>query len=237
VEAPQSVAGQYVNVNFKKRNSSGVYEYIDTIEPHPTLDSEGKFSYSYWGVGAGEWEVIVVYPGFGNLAESRTVEGAHRFHVGDGYRFEFRQSNKCVSTSGGGTSNGTAIIQWDCDANYNNWADGQVYSVKPVAPAGSNYFEVIPDSNTSMCLDVAGGPSATQNGAVVQLWQCLGESQTNQIWHIVPIAGQEPWFAFIAKHSGRCMTVSENSTANGARFLQWDCAWAGSQQWRWLPVG
>jgi glucosylceramidase len=113
-----------------------------------------------------------------------------------------------------------------------------VYSVKPVAPAGSNYFEVIPDSNTNMCLDVAGGPSATQNGAVVQLWQCLGENQTNQIWHIVELASpNQGWFAFIAKHSGRCMTVSENSTANGARFLQWDCAWAGSQQWRWLPVG
>ena len=237
VEAPQSVAGQYVNVNFKKKNSSGVYEYVERIEPPPTLNSEGKFSYSYWGVGAGEWEVVVVYPGFGVLAESKTPEEAHRFHVGDGYRFEFRQSNKCVSTSGGGTSNGTAIIQWDCDGNYNP-SDGQVYSVKPMAPAGSNYFEVIPDSNTNMCLDVTGGPGATQNGATVQLWQCLGESQTNQIWHIVELASpNQGWFSSIAKHSGRCMTVSENSTANGAGFLQWDCSYAGSQQWRWLPVG
>jgi hypothetical protein len=238
IEAPQPVAGQYVNVNFKKyNNATGIYEYVDTVEPHPTLNSTGQYSYSYWGVGTGDWEVVVVYPGFGSLAESRTPEGAHRFHVGDGYRFEFRQSHKCVSTSGGGTTNGTPIIQWDCDPNYNPW-DGQVYSVVPVSPPGSNYFQIRPDSNTGMCLDVAGGPSATQNGAVVGLWECLGEAQTNQIWHIVELASpNNGWFAFIAKHSGRCMSVSENSTANGARFLQWDCAWAGNQQWRWLPVG
>jgi Ricin-type beta-trefoil lectin domain-like/Ricin-type beta-trefoil lectin domain len=238
VEAPQSVSGQYVNVNFKKYNpSTGRYDYVDTIEPHPTLNSAGQWSYRYWGVGAGDWEVIVVYPGFGSLAESRSPEGAHRFHVGDGYRFQYRQSGKCVSTSGGGTGNGTAIIQWDCSPNPSP-GDGQVYSVVPVAPAGSNYFQIRPDSNTGMCMDVAGGTGATQNGAVVQLWQCLGEGQTNQIWNIVELASPNTgWFSFIAKHSGRCMTVSENSVANGARFLQWDCAWAGSQQWRWLPVG
>ena len=102
-------------------------------------------------------------------------EGTQRFHVGDGYRFEFRQSHKCVSTNGGGTSNGTAIIQWDCDANVGNWADGQVYSVEPVCTPGSNLFRVRPDSNHNMCLDVTGGPGATQNGATVQLWECFGD--------------------------------------------------------------
>jgi Ricin-type beta-trefoil lectin domain-like/Ricin-type beta-trefoil lectin domain len=238
VEAPQSVAGQYVNVNFKKYNpGTGRYEYVDTIEPHPTLNSASQWSYRYWGVGAGDWEVVVVYPGSGSLAESQTVEGTHRFHVGDGYRFQYRQSGKCVSTSGGGITNGTAILQWDCSPNPSP-GDGQVYSVVPVAPAGSNYFQIRPDSNHNMCMDVAGGTGATQNGAVIQLWECLGEGQTNQIWHIVELASpNNGWFAFIAKHSGRCMTVTENRIDNGARFLQWDCAWAGSQQWRWLPVG
>ena len=238
VEAPQSVAGQYVNVNFKKYNpGTGRYEYVDTIEPHPTLNSAGQWSYPYWGVGAGEWEVVVVYPGSGALAGSQTIEGTHRFHVGDGYRFQYRQSGKCVTTNGGGTGNGTAIIQWDC-APSPNPGDGQVYSVVPVSPPGSNYFQVRPDSAHNMCMDVAGGMGATQNGAVIQLWDCLGEDHTNQIWKIQELASpNNNWFAFIAKHSGRCMTVNENSTANLARFLQWDCAWAGSQQWRWLPVG
>ena len=63
-------------------------------------------------------------------------------------------------------------------------------------------------------------------------------NHTNQIWHILELASpNNGWFSFIAQHSGRCMTVNENSEANGARFLQWDCAWAGSQQWRWLKIG
>jgi hypothetical protein len=233
VEAPQSVAGQPVFVNFKRQNASGIYEFVDQVAM--TLNGAGEYSYNYWGVGAGNWEAIAIYPGSGLMAESRSPEGAHRFHVGDGYRFEFRQSNQCVSTNGGGTANGTAILQWPCSPNPSA-GDGQVYSVEPVAPVGGNYFRIRPDSATGQCLDVAGGPGATQNGAVIQLWNCFEPPATNQVWHIVELPNTG-WFAFLAQNSGRCMTVNENSLTPGARFLMWDCAWAGSQQWRWLPVG
>jgi hypothetical protein len=231
VEAPQAIAGQKVYINFKKWNGA---QYVYTSQAEATLNAAGQYSWSYFGVGSGDWEAIAIYPGSGNMAESRSPEGAHTFHVGDGYRFKFRNSNKCLSTSGGGTGNGTAILQWDCSGAPNP-ADGQVYSVVPVAPVGSSEFQIRPDSNTNMCLDVTS--ASTANGANLQLYQCLGEGQSNQIWHIVPIAGQAPYFGSIARHSNKCMDVTGQSTANGARIDQWECWWGGNQQWLWQPIG
>jgi hypothetical protein len=238
VEAPQSVSGQTVYVNFKKWDGS---KYVFTSQAAATLNGAGQYSVAYWGVGAGDWEAIAIYPGSGALGESRTDEGTHKFHVGDGYRFAFRNTSphKCLSTNGGGTSNGTAILQWSC-ASSANPTDGQVYSVEPVGTAGSNYFRIRPDSDTSKCLDITGGPGATENGATVQLWSCIDDwgDHTNQVFHIVQLASpNQEWFAFLPVNSGKCVTVSEDSTANGASFLQWDCAWAGSQQWQWEPIG
>ncbi len=220
-------AGRYVNVNFEKEVSPGNYQYIDTIEPHPTLDGAGHYSYENWGVGAGNWRVRTVFPGEGALAKSESEY--HYFHIGDGYRFRFRHSGRCLSTSGGGTSNGTQIIQWDCGAG--NPADGQVYSVVPV---GGGYFQIRPDSNTNMCLDVTGANPA--NGAFLELYQCI-PGAGNQLWYFTPISGQPPWFAAIAQHSGRCMNVEGSITANGARVLQWDCIWSGNEQWEWQSIG
>ena len=70
VESPQAVAGQYMNVNFKKYNpSTGLYEYVENDTAHPVLNGNGEYSYSYWGVVFGDWEVVAVYPGSGRRGE------------------------------------------------------------------------------------------------------------------------------------------------------------------------
>jgi hypothetical protein len=225
------MSGQWVNVNFQ-RLEGGEYKTVTGETRHDVLTPSGGFNYTYWGIGTGDWRTRVVFEGAGPLAED--VSEYRYFHVGDGYRFEFRNSGKCLSTSGGGTGNGTAILQWDCSPSPNP-GDGQVYSIVPVNPVGSSEFTVRPDSNTNMCLDVSG--ASTANGAYLQLYQCLGESQSNQIFHILPLAGQTEWFASIARHSNKCWDVIGQSTNNGARIDQWECWWGANQQWRWHKIG
>jgi hypothetical protein len=226
-----SLAGKYVNVNFQREVSPGNYQTVENESLHLNLDGSGHYVYYYWGIGTGHWRTRVVFPGDGPLAKDESEY--HYFQIKSGYRFKFRHSDKCLSTSAGGTANGTALIQWDCSPSPNP-ADGQVFSVVPVNPVGGNYFQIRPDSAHGKCVDVSG--VSYSDGAPLQLWDCLGEGQTNQIWNIVPIAGQPPWFASIAKHSGKCMDVAGASPNNGARVQQWGCYWGGNQQWLWQAI-
>ena len=227
-----NLSGKWVNVNFQRLEPNGKYETVEDRTIHPTLSASGYYSFTYRALGPGEWQTRVVFPGEGPLEEDKSEY--HPIHIGDGYRFKFRQSGKCVSTSENRTGNGTPIIQWDCSGSPSA-GDGQVYSIVPVQPYGSSEFTIRPDTNTGMCLDVSGANTA--NGTNLQLWECLGESQANQIWHIVPIANQPPWFASIARHSGKCMDVLGQSLNNGASIDQWECWWGGNQQWQWQSIG
>ena len=197
VEAPQSVAGQKVYVNFKKRDGSGTYVY--TSQYDATLNGAAQYTINYAGLSSGDWEAIAIYPGAASLAESKSPEGAHRFHVGDGYRFRFRNSGKCLSTSAGGTGNGTALIQWDCSPAPSA-GDGQVYSVKPVDGIGEYHFQIRPDSATGQCVDVTGGVGSTNNGASLQLWNCFDPPAANQVWRNIELSSpNQGWFAWIGK--------------------------------------
>jgi len=220
-----NMAGKRVYVEFEHSPGSGAEDTLPL-----TLEANGHFSYTYWGISTGTWYTRVHFLGEGPLAAGYSEYRS--FHVGDGYRFRFRQSGKCLSVSEGKTNNGAAILQWDCDP-VQSPGDGQTFSVVPV-----NYnseFEIKDDANTSMCLDVTN--VSQENGADLQLYQCLGAGQTNQVWHIVPIAGQAPWFASISANSGKCMDVSGESLNNGALIDQWECWWGGNQQWEWQGIG
>jgi hypothetical protein len=212
------LAGKSLNVNYSKETSPGVWTYMNTS--HPTLNSEGAYSYPNWQVAAGNWRVRTVFPGGEGLAES--VSGFQYFTIKSGYRFVWRHSGKCMTLSENSGANGKPIIQWPCFSPPSP-GDGQVFTLVPFA----NGYEIKINS-TGKCVDVTN--VSTANGAKLQQWDCLGAGQTNQIWSLVELAGQPGWFAFIAKHSGRCAEVPQSSTANGAWFQQWDCNWTGNQQ-------
>jgi Ricin-type beta-trefoil lectin domain-like len=224
-----STAGKYVNINFEKKEG-GQWVYKDTA--HANLDGGGNFEYPYWKVGVGDWRVRAVLEGDGALAESKSPY--REFHIGSGYHLVVRHSDKCMSLSGNNGANGTAIIQWECSPNPNP-NDGQVFTFVPMTPG---YFEILINSTSTptngKCVDVTGG--STENGANLQEYECIGPGQANQLWHVQPIQGQDPWNAFIAKHSGKCADVEQVSTANGMRVHQWECLWAGNQQWKFVPI-
>lgn len=215
----------YVNVNFQKL-VNGSWQTMSTVQR--TL-SNGSWSVDNWGVGVGEWRVRTVFPaGQGNFAEAQSEYRG--FTIRPGYQIVNRYSNKCMSLAGNNGASGTGIIQWTCSPNPSP-GDGQVMHRVPM-PGGGWQLKI---NSTGKCVDVTGGSQS--NGAWLQQWDCLGAGQTNQIWNVIPIAGQAPWLAFRAVHSQKCADVTGPSGDNGVRIQQWDCHWGGNQQWDMRPVG
>lgn len=226
------IGGNYVNVNYEKEVSAGKFELITSN--HPTLNNEGFYESKYEALGSGNWRIWTGFPGAGNLAASQSAKV--NIHLGTGYRFVFRHSGKCLNLYGNSAANGTPMVQWDCFANPSP-SDGEVFTLVPFE--NGTYFEILINSvstpTSGRCVDVTNGE--TGNGVKLQSYLCYNGALANQLWRWVPIAGQPPWNAFIAKHSGRCMDVEGVSTANGARLQQWDCNWTGNQQWKFQGVG
>ncbi len=219
------VNGVYVNINFERWNGSS-WSYVDTAHANVV---NGHYQYNFWAKGVGRWQTRTVLTKQGSFKGSES--NYHGFTIKSGYRLVNRHSSKCLSLSANNGANGTPIIQWDCSPAPSP-GDGQVITLVPIESEGQ-YFNVKINS-TGKCVDVTG--VSYENGAKLQEWDCLGAGQYNQQWHIVPIAGQPPYEALIARHSGRCMDVPGLSTANGAWLQQWDCWWGGNQQWYWQAI-
>lgn len=85
-----------------------------------------------------------------------------------------------------------------------------------------------PDA-TGKCMDVKDVSYA--NGAAIQLWDCLGGTQYNQVFYLVQNPSN-PWLVQIrASHSGKCLDVRDVSQSPGATLQQWDClGWGQTNQ-------
>ena len=75
-------------------------------------------------------------------------------------------TNKCFSTVGNGTGNGTRIEIQDCNGSYN-----QTWNI--TADANTGVFQ-IKNVASSRCLDVTG--RTTADGAPMEIWDCSGGS-------------------------------------------------------------
>ena len=135
-------------------------------------------------------------------------------------------SGDCVDDTNGSTSNGTAVQQWACYAGSTN----QEWQFQPTS---GGYYQVVTRNGPSAAWDVTGGPSATGNGTLVQLWSATGG--TNQQW--LPTLQSDGSYTFTARNSGNeCLDVTNRSTANGTQLQQWACT-AGdtAQTFRLVP--
>jgi O-glycosyl hydrolase len=116
-------------------------------------------------------------------------------------------AGKCLVTSGNTSVNGAKVVLGDCtNAAANQWT---------VSNATLQY--------AGMCADVN---QADTLGEPVQLWTCNGGS--NQ--QFLPQTNGE----LIGAHSGLCVDVTGNSTANGTQIELWTCTGKPNQQWK-LP--
>jgi glucosylceramidase len=122
-------------------------------------------------------------------------------------------SGDCVDDTNGSTANGTAVQQWACSAGSTN----QEWQFQPTS---GGYYQVVTRNAPSAAWDVTGGPSATGNGTLIQLWSAA--SGTNQQW--LPTQQSDGSYTFTARNSGNeCLDVTNRSTTNGTRLQQWAC--------------
>jgi glucosylceramidase len=140
------------------------------------------------------------------------------------YQVVNQTSGKCVDDAGWGTANGAAVQQWTCGTAQAN----QQWQLQTTS---GGYYRVVNRHAPSLAWDVAGGASATANGALIQLWTYGGGN--NQQWLPQAAAG---YYRMVARHSGRCLDVREASTANGARLQQYDCNGTAAQSFRLVAV-
>jgi glucosylceramidase len=122
-------------------------------------------------------------------------------------------SGDCVDDTNGSISNGAAVQQWACSAGSTN----QEWQFQPTS---GGYYQVVTRNAPSEAWDVTGGPSATGNGTLIQLWSAT--SGTNQQW--LPTLQSDGSYTFTARNSGNeCLDVTNRSTTNGTQLQQWAC--------------
>ncbi|MEU8524491.1 MULTISPECIES: RICIN domain-containing protein [Streptomyces] len=87
-----------------------------------------------------------------------------------GWNYKNQASGLCLDASGGGTSNGTAVIQWECNyaAANQKWSIDEDRFGRPTLRLAL----------TNKCLDISG--ESTSPGAGLILWEC--NSGWNQVW-------------------------------------------------------
>ena len=75
-------------------------------------------------------------------------------------------------------------------------------------------------SNTNQCIDIRA--ASQDNGAFVQMYQCLGPSQSNQIFYLWNVPGTQI-YQIQAAHSWKCLDVQGYSYQDWAYIQQYDC--------------
>ncbi|AEY85461.1 putative glycosyl hydrolase [Streptomyces hygroscopicus subsp. jinggangensis 5008] len=133
------------------------------------------------------------------------------------YQVVNANSGACLDAVDWGTANGTAVQQWTCGTGAN-----QAWQFRPV---GDGFYQVV-NRHNGKAWDVDGGSGATADGARVHLWDYV--AGTNQQWRPEPV-GSSGQYRFVARHSGKCLTVDNSSTANGARVSQQGCNGSSAQ--------
>lgn len=119
---------------------------------------------------------------------------------------------------------------WDC------YGPGQAIQQWFLRPVHSYFPEYqIVNKASGRCLDAAyqwGGV----NGTPIQLWDCYGPGQLNQIWQVY-YEGDNANYVFRNKMYGRVLDAKwESIGANGTPVQLWDNYGSAqrNQRWRWL---
>ncbi|WP_050027587.1 RICIN domain-containing protein [Verrucomicrobium sp. BvORR034] len=132
------------------------------------------------------------------------------------YHVLCRKSNKALTASGGGTTNGTPLVQWSLTGSQEQrWTFTHL---------GNGQYQIL-GAGSNKVADVSG--VSTANGAAIHLWSWLDGN--NQKWTLTP--GGDGFFKITAVHSGKVADVNTGSTADGASIIQWPHTGNANQQW------
>jgi hypothetical protein len=126
-----------------------------------------------------------------------------------------KTSGKCVDARAAGTTNGTAIQQYDC-----NGSNAQQYQF---ATTSGGFVRINNRGNAAQVLDVSN--VSTADNALVQTWTYGGGN--NQQWQ--PVSEGGGYYHFVNRNSGKCLDTPGASTANSVQLVQFTCNGTGAQ--------
>lgn len=113
-------------------------------------------------------------------------------------------------------ASGTAIVAPSASAS-----TASVFAARLVSnPQQGVPYTIRAESNHNMCLDVR--DLSQSNGALFQMYQCLGPSQKNQIFYLWNVPDTQIFQVQVA-HSWKCMDVQGYSYQDWAAIQQYDC--------------
>ncbi|MEU3294363.1 RICIN domain-containing protein [Streptomyces longwoodensis] len=137
------------------------------------------------------------------------------------YELVSGNAGKCVDASGGGTANGTPLIQWSC-------GDHQTNQQWQFSATDSGYYRITNRNSAAngQVIDVPGDPSA--NGTALTTWGWNGGA--NQQW--MPVLEGDNRYHLVSRSSGKCLDVTGASTADGTALDQWTCNGGSNQSFQ-----
>jgi Ricin-type beta-trefoil lectin domain len=130
-------------------------------------------------------------------------------------------SGKCLEATGD-PNQAVAATQRTCDATL-----GQEWSFKAV-PGG---YQIVSVVDSHLCLNLRVATAA--QGARIWRSACTPSGTDGEIWR--PEAAGDG-YTLTAVHSGKCMNVSQASTADGTAIIQWTCVGSPNETWVTQPA-
>ncbi|MEV4603582.1 RICIN domain-containing protein [Amycolatopsis sp. NPDC049253] len=129
-----------------------------------------------------------------------------------------KATGKCVDAAAAGTTNGTVVQQYTCNAT-----NAQQYQFQPTS---DGYVRVNNRGNAAEVLDVT--DVSTADNAGIQLWSY--SNGANQQW--LPVSEGSGYYHLTARHSGKCLTVPGGSTADSVQLVQATCNGGAAQSFK-----
>ncbi|MBE1879034.1 RICIN domain-containing protein [Myceligenerans pegani] len=143
-----------------------------------------------------------------------------------------QHSGLCLDNTDLSRTDGNVQQQYHCEGG-----DQQIWRFTPVSGVADTY--TVTNAQSGKCLDVS--QVSTSDGAAVHQWTCISgaHNQQFQLRKVTYSGNAAQDYQLVARHSGKCVDVSEISTAPRAAVHQWTCNPAGqsnpkNQTWRLL---
>ena len=133
----------------------------------------------------------------------------------------------CMDVSGSNPANGSIVQSYSC-----NSTNAQSWSLAPVSTSLGSAYQLV-SSISGSCLDVS--DVSLNNGAQMHEWQCLGATQTNQLWQMYPFGNG---YELVSLNSGKCLDLPNGNSSNGVQLQQWTCGQGTNpnQLWNLVPL-
>ncbi|KOU40502.1 hypothetical protein ADK55_31540 [Streptomyces sp. WM4235] len=142
------------------------------------------------------------------------------------FRFQVEHSDKCLTVAGGSLANGATATQSTCAAGLDN----QLFALKP---DGKGRLQV-QAKHSGRCL-----ATVPDKGWTVQQAWCVttASTVTNQSWRVMLVDVAKDLYELRPNDQLEyCLTVPDNSTAEGVQPFIGKCAGLAPQRWRMTPA-